>query len=216
MRLSCPEGFNPTKKQPDSDQLTSPTHDNFVEPERENGDKSPRGGPVAVTCRRQKSFNKCRNPALTNEYVDEFTIIGHIEQSDNVIVSEGMFYVHQSCAMWSSGVVKTGKKIAIDEEVFTKLVVLVGGGLDNVATVVSESISRKCSNCGHFGASLICRVAGCPRLYHFPCATAAGAFQDVKTTSMFCSSHLGQVPLFCDCKLSHYSIPNASGMFTNY
>lgn len=74
------------------------------------------------------------------------------------------------------------------------------GEMDNVASVVSHSVSRKCSSCGHFGASLICRVASCPRLYHFPCATAAGAFQDAKTTSMFCSQHLGQVPSFRDCK----------------
>lgn len=121
LRLSCPEGFIPTRKLPsdNADRLMSPAHENFTEPERErereNGEKSPRGGPV--TCRRQKSFNKCRNPSMTNEYVDELTIIGHVEQPDisNVFETDGVFYVHQSCAIWSSGVVKTGNQLHINE-----------------------------------------------------------------------------------------------------
>lgn len=126
MKLSCPEGFQPTRKQPSDtlDHLTSPAHDNCTEPERENGDKSPRGGPVAVTCRRQKSFNKCRNPSMNSEYVDELTIIGHAEEPDssNVFESDGSFFVHQSCAIWSSGVVKTGNAPGVNNMIhITKL-----------------------------------------------------------------------------------------------
>lgn len=108
LRLSSPEGFIPRRISPS--ELGDSMLTNEPEPERENGDKSPRGGPVAVTCRRQKSFNKCRNPSLTNEYVDELTIIGHTDEVDPSLIfdSDNTFYIHQSCAMWSSGVIKTG------------------------------------------------------------------------------------------------------------
>lgn len=66
--------------------------------------------------------------------------------------------------------------------------------------IVLRSTSNKCSFCNHFGASLICKVEGCNKLYHFPCATASGAFQDIRTLSTFCSQHLVQVPLVCECK----------------
>lgn len=73
--------------------------------------------------------------------------------------------------------------------------------MSNLASITVQSLSRKCSNCGHYGASLVCKVAACTRIYHFPCATAAGAFQDAKTITMFCNQHLGQVPLLCESKL---------------
>lgn len=103
LRMSCPEGFIPKRVQLEVNETP--------EPERDNGDKSPRGGPVAVTCRRQKSYNKCRNPSLTNEYVDELTIIGYTEEPDvgTLFENDNTFYIHQSCAMWSSGVIKNGK-----------------------------------------------------------------------------------------------------------
>lgn len=72
--------------------------------------------------------------------------------------------------------------------------------MTNLASLVVQSLSRKCTNCGHYGASLICKVASCNRIYHFPCATAAGAFQDSKSISLFCNLHLAQVPLMYDCK----------------
>lgn len=76
-------------------------------PDRESGDKSPRG---PVTCRRQKSFNKCRHPSMTSEYVDELTIIGYTEEPDvqSFFEATGHFYVHSSCALWSQGVTVTG------------------------------------------------------------------------------------------------------------
>lgn len=103
LRMNCPEGFIPKRIEP-SEVSGNPQP-------KEVGDKSPRGGPVAVTCRRQKSFNKCRNPSLTNEYIDELTIIGYVDEPDviSVFENESTFYIHQSCAMWSSGIIKNGK-----------------------------------------------------------------------------------------------------------
>ncbi|KAF5285410.1 hypothetical protein FQA39_LY16664 [Lamprigera yunnana] len=101
LRLSCPEGFIPQRVvshplllQSGSGQTT----------DREIGDKSPRG---PVTCRRQKSFNKCRHPSLTNDYVDELSIIGYLEEPDvhNIFGSVGYFFIHRNCAAWSTGVI---------------------------------------------------------------------------------------------------------------
>lgn len=105
LRLTCPEGFIPQRM------VSHPilAHTSVEQlPEREAGDKSPRG---PVTCRRQKSFNKCRHPSLTSEYVDELTIIGYVEEPDlqSIFDPSGHFYVHRNCATWSNGVLRCGK-----------------------------------------------------------------------------------------------------------
>lgn len=104
LRLNCPEGFIPQRLA--SDQNGNQNSSNQL-PEKDSGDKSPRG---PVTCRRQKSFNKCRHPSLTSEYIDELTIIGYNEEPDVTTIFEanGQFYVHRSCALWSKGVKKNG------------------------------------------------------------------------------------------------------------
>ncbi|XP_031333016.1 histone-lysine N-methyltransferase 2C-like isoform X3 [Photinus pyralis] len=182
LRLSCPEGFIPQRmlsnsllSQVDTTQIT----------EREIGDKSPRG---PVTCRRQKSFNKCRNPSLSNEYVDELSIIGYLEQPDvqSVFDSSGYFYVHRNCAAWSNGVI-----------------IYENSGLENVGQMVLYSISKKCSYCHHFGASLTCKAGGCSKQFHFPCATASGAFQELRSVAIFCVEHLAKVPLVCESSVCY-------------
>lgn len=102
LRLNCPEDFSPQK--------VATAHvavSQMQVPERDSGDKSPRG---PVTCRRQKSFNKCRHPSMTSEYVDELTIIGYNEIPDVSVLFEpgGHFYVHRNCALWSHGVTRAG------------------------------------------------------------------------------------------------------------
>jgi hypothetical protein len=93
----------------------------------------------------------------------------------------GHFYVHQSCALWSSGVTRTEDLL-----------------LENVGPAVLEASKRRCSYCSHFGATITCIVTSCTRVLHFPCAAASGAFQDCKTVTMVCSQHLDQVPLLCE------------------
>lgn len=180
IRLTCPEGFKPTRS-PNSLTHDSANSENAERGEN-NGDKSPRAvsAAAAVTCRRQKSLNKCRNPSLTNiEYIDELTIIGHPEEPDVSTLFDSLdFYVHNSCAIWSSGVTRCEDS-----------------GLENVGPVILQSISRKCASCNHFGASMPCRVTSCTKFFHFPCAAASGAFQDIQSYTLFCNQHLGQVPL---------------------
>ncbi|XP_044258429.1 histone-lysine N-methyltransferase 2C-like isoform X2 [Tribolium madens] len=177
MRLLCPEGFTPQRVAQDQGDSGS---SNLPTPERETGDKSPRG---PVTCRRQKSFNKCRHPSLTSEYVDELTIIGYTEEPhvSTLFDSSGYFYTHRSCALWSHGVTKNENS-----------------ALENVGPAVLQSSSRKCSFCNHNGASILCKVEGCTKVYHFPCATASGAFQVLNLLALFCSNHIGQASLECE------------------
>lgn len=106
LRLTCPDGFTP--QQILSENTGIPVNSSSSA-DRDAGDKSPRG---PVTCRRQKSFNKCRHPSMTSEYVDELTIIGHVEhpEAQSLFEQTGHFYVHRNCALWSNGVVKNGKK----------------------------------------------------------------------------------------------------------
>ncbi|XP_063909689.1 histone-lysine N-methyltransferase 2C-like isoform X2 [Zophobas morio] len=177
MRLLCPDGFIPQRTTPDTPENLSNT---IPTPERDSGDKSPRG---PVTCRRQKSFNKCRHPSLTSEYVDELTIIGYTEEPhvSTLFDSTGYFYTHRSCALWSNGVVRNENS-----------------ALENVGPAVLQSSSRKCSFCNHYGASILCKVEGCTKVFHFPCATASGAFQVLNSLTLFCSNHIGQASLECE------------------
>ncbi|CAG9863833.1 unnamed protein product [Phyllotreta striolata] len=175
LRLNCPEGFSPEKVI--SEQILERA---LQAPDKECGDKSPKG---PVTCRRQKSFNKCRHPSITSEYVDELTIIGYNEVPDvsSLFEPNGQFYVHRNCALWSNGVTKAENSALL-----------------NVGPVVSQSSSKKCSFCNHYGASLTCDVDKCTKTYHFPCATAAGAFQDVSSLTTLCNDHYGQVAMLTD------------------
>lgn len=51
------------------------------------------------------------------------------------------------------------------------------------------STPQRCSHCTRFGASVPCRSPGCPRLYHFPCATASGSFLSMTTLQLLCPDH---------------------------
>lgn len=83
-----------------------------------------------------------RNPVMTSEYVDELEKVGYTEQIDFVSLHDcGYFYIHRSCAMWAIGVTRDPT-----------------GTLGNVAVAISSSLSRKCSYCNRFGASMVCKV----------------------------------------------------------
>ncbi|ERL89633.1 hypothetical protein D910_06998 [Dendroctonus ponderosae] len=177
MRLSCPEGFTP-QRLPSAPSTPTPQA-----PDRDSEDKSPRG---PVTCRRNKNFSRSRSFLPNNEHVDELSIIGHVEEPNVNALYEGNghFYVHRNCALWSSGVTRAENQ-----------------ALENVGPIVLKSSSQKCSFCNHFGASLNCAAPGCSRSFHFPCATASGAFQDLPTRQVFCNGHLGEAALCCESAL---------------
>lgn len=66
-----------------------------------------------------------------------------------------------------------------------------------------HSISKKCSHCNHFGASLTCKADGCNRMFHYPCATASGAFQELQSLTVYCSQHLNFVASTCDSSVCY-------------
>jgi hypothetical protein len=132
--------------------------------------------------RRQKGLNKCKNPVATTEYVDELEKIGFTETMDvSLIVENGYYYVHRSCAMWSFGV----DRDPINE------------ALSNVSMVLKESLTRKCAHCNHFGASVVCKI-NCQKFFHFPCVAASGCFEDFQSCAVFCTDHLALVPQNCE------------------
>ncbi|XP_075232135.1 uncharacterized protein LOC142330615 [Lycorma delicatula] len=177
MRLSCPEGFTPERKDP----LGTLSSDHLPE-ENIGPDKSPRAlANTAVTYRRQKSLAKCRHPSTNGqEPVDELSVVGYAEEPDlsSVFETTGHYYVHEHCAVWSLGV---SRPTDLD--------------LQNVGEIIVKATSRRCAYCCRFGASAACTFSNCQRQFHLPCAAASGTFQDTKTYSLICSLHLDQVPL---------------------
>ncbi|XP_038110096.1 histone-lysine N-methyltransferase 2C isoform X3 [Culex quinquefasciatus] len=153
-----------------------------------SGDKSPKTGaitlgipPLLSSNKRQKGLNKCKNPVITAEYVDELEKIGHTEPVEFASIKDGgYFYIHRSCASWSFGV---GRDAAT-------------GTLSNLEVVVAQALSKKCYFCSRYGASLVCKMS-CPKSFHYPCIAAAGGFQVIQSYNCFCKEHLGQVPLVC-------------------
>lgn len=166
LRFTCPEGFTP-EKSTNRDETT----DHLVD--ISTGDKSPRAaGPGAVTCRRQKSLAKCRylrvatnyykvilcydnqiifyrNTSLTNfsEPVEELTIVGYSEEPEigTLFESNGHYYVHQSCAVWSSNT----------QELTTEL----------LSPAIVQASSRRCAYCSHYGAGIPCKVGVVPFIH---------------------------------------------------
>lgn len=107
--------------------------------------------PQQFANKRQKGLNKCKNPVNTTEYVDELDKIGHSEKMEfSLLVDNLYYYVHRSCAMWSFGTIREAN-----------------GTLSNVLQVVQQSLSRNCSFCNRYGASLSCKVSADRELLKF-------------------------------------------------
>ncbi|XP_050538533.1 histone-lysine N-methyltransferase 2D-like isoform X4 [Daktulosphaira vitifoliae] len=140
-----------------------------------------------VHYRRQKSAAKIKQQQFSTssfEPVDELSVVGHLdvpdinslfEQSESV---GGYMYVHQFCATWTQGV-----KCETSDS------------LENVPELVLESLMRRCSYCGHLGASAPCTYTNCLKFFHYPCIFASASFQEMSVPALICSSHLDHVPL---------------------
>ncbi|UYV81210.1 KMT2D [Cordylochernes scorpioides] len=110
---------------------------------------------------------------------DELEAIGFSEEPDpfNLFEQSGQVYAHYCCASWSEGVVQNPSY-----------------GLTEVDKAVSQGISQKCSSCKKFGATIRCKVLKCTQWYHYPCAVSTGTFQDMKTQTLLCPTHISQAP----------------------
>lgn len=67
--------------------------------------------------------------------------------------------------------------------------------LQNVVPIILESLSRICSYCNHYGASVPCSFNNCDKMYHFPCSAASCGFQYLKTYAYICKAHVDHIPL---------------------
>lgn len=86
-------------------------------------------------------------------------------------MSDG-FWVHTSCALWSSEVWE-----APDD-----------GFIHAVEKARSRGAQLKCFGCGGSGATVGCNKSNCPYNYHLPCARACGAVFTSKQ-QVFCAGH---------------------------
>lgn len=127
---------------------------------------------------RQQQFSTC-----SFEPVDELSVIGHLDVPDlnslfEQFESNGYVYVHQFCATWTQGV----KCDTADS-------------LENVPELILESLMRRCTYCGHLGASAPCTYSNCLKFFHYPCIFASASFQEMSVPALICNSHLDHVPL---------------------
>uniref|UniRef100_A0A0S7F7N9 MLL3 n=1 Tax=Poeciliopsis prolifica TaxID=188132 RepID=A0A0S7F7N9_9TELE len=89
------------------------------------------------------------------------------------LFESGQCWAHQSCALWSDGVCE-GE----------------GQSLLNVDRAIDSGSTKHCAYCKRLGASIKCCAEGCAQLYHYPCAGAAGTFQDIRSLSLHCPEHI--------------------------
>ncbi|KAL4630959.1 histone-lysine N-methyltransferase 2C [Arapaima gigas] len=85
----------------------------------------------------------------------------------------GQCCAHQRCAVWSQGVCR-GE----------------GSSLLNVDKAIDSGSTESCAYCKRLGASIKCCEEECSRLYHYPCAAAAGTFQDFRSLTLLCPEHI--------------------------
>lgn len=125
----------------------------------------------------RKKINRAK-VTINNECVNELDNVGQDEilTLEDIVFENCFVYVHSMCAMWSLQL----KRI---EEDF----------VPNFEEMVAKSVTRKCSFCLRYGASINCRMS-CQKNYHLPCAAAAGCFLIIESFQAFCVEHISQVP----------------------
>ncbi|XP_052467050.1 histone-lysine N-methyltransferase 2C isoform X1 [Carassius gibelio] len=102
----------------------------------------------------------------------------HVGLPDDIDVrtlfdESGQCWAHQSCALWSNCVCQ-----AEDQSLL------------NVDKAIHSGSTEHCAYCKRLGASIKCCEEGCDRSYHYPCAGAAGTFQDFRRRSVLCTEHI--------------------------
>jgi len=111
----------------------------------------------------------------TNEPVDELEVIGYQDEVDVSLVIEtnGVYYAHYNCALWSAGVSKSKSEPTKESAVPV---------LRHVSQAVLNGITTKCAHCKHHGATVQCKASD--RVYHWPCAVASGSFMEKASLTM--------------------------------
>ncbi|XP_051538392.1 histone-lysine N-methyltransferase 2C-like isoform X2 [Myxocyprinus asiaticus] len=114
---------------------------------------------------------------LSRKFWDE---LGQIGLPDDINVESlfdptGQCCSHLRCAAWSEGVCH-GE----------------GQSLLYVDKAIDSGSTECCAYCKRLGASIKCCEESCGRSYHYPCAAAAGTFQDIKRYTLLCPDHIQQ------------------------
>ncbi|KAK2895252.1 histone-lysine N-methyltransferase 2C isoform X5 [Channa argus] len=143
-----------------------------------DGDKSSQPKMAGETTSGQKEktndSESCEEePDPANRFWDELSHVG-LPEDLNVqsLFESGQYWAHQSCALWSDGVCESE-----------------GQSLLNVDRAIDSGSTKHCAYCKRLGASIKCCAEGCAQLYHYPCAGAAGTFQDIRSLSLLCPEH---------------------------
>ncbi|MBN3308112.1 KMT2C methyltransferase, partial [Amia calva] len=110
-----------------------------------------------------------------SKYWDELTQVGLPSDIDarSLFDLAGRCWAHQSCAMWSEGVSRAP-----------------GQSLAYVDRAIDSGSTEYCAYCKRLGASIKCCEETCRHLYHYPCAAAAGTFQDIRSYTLLCPEHI--------------------------
>ncbi|XP_051555188.1 histone-lysine N-methyltransferase 2C-like isoform X3 [Myxocyprinus asiaticus] len=106
---------------------------------------------------------------------DELRHVGLPDDIDarSLFDESGQCWTHQNCALWSNCVSQ-----AEDQSLL------------NVDKAIHSGSTEHCAYCKRLGASIKCCEEGCDRSYHYPCAGAAGTFQDFRRHSVLCTQHI--------------------------
>ncbi|XP_047187758.1 histone-lysine N-methyltransferase 2C isoform X3 [Scophthalmus maximus] len=144
-----------------------------------DGDKTtqPKMAGETTSGQREKSIvcESCEEePDPASRFWDELSHVG-LPQDLKVqsVFESGQCWAHQSCALWSEGVCESE-----------------GQSLLNVDRAIDSGSTKHCAYCKRLGASIKCCAEGCAQLYHYPCAGAAGTFQDIRSLSLLCPEHI--------------------------
>ncbi|XP_065124300.1 histone-lysine N-methyltransferase 2C isoform X10 [Paramisgurnus dabryanus] len=108
-------------------------------------------------------------------YWDELHRVGLPDSIDvrSLFDESGQCWAHESCVLWSNCVCQ-----AEDQSLL------------NVDKAIHSGSTEHCAYCKRLGASIKCCEEGCDRSYHYPCAGAAGTFQDFRRRSVLCTEHI--------------------------
>ncbi|ESO04749.1 hypothetical protein HELRODRAFT_78708 [Helobdella robusta] len=173
VRFEPTPGFNPFKK----------SLNRSVSKNSDDGNCKKTIQPSAATCRRSRSLSRNQSQSSLDvdgqsQLQDELFLIGFQDDVDVTGLFEktgGHVMAHQSCALWSAGVV------AKDD-----------GNHLNVDVAVFNGLMQKCAYCNKYGATIVCLSTNCLHKYHYPCASGGGCFQNIKNMSLLCPDHCKQ------------------------
>ena len=106
------------------------------------------------------------------------------ESLSTVFEDNGQLWAHYSCALWSDSVNKDEKEniMYVDKAVCEGLFQVRISNFKQTLNLKPFSLSllQQCSFCDRFGATINCMMNDCKKVFHYPCASISGCFQDIK------------------------------------